>query len=100
MRPPKFLSKDLIIVSAIAAAIYILFISGFRGFFIGFGIAPLDSLAKMFGVLLVFIIPTYFISKILYNKMKISFLYSWIAGVVVLGLLAAVGAARNSSLVP
>ena len=87
----KFFSKELLKVGALAAVWYILIFRGFDVFFVGFGIAPLNTITGMIGVLIVPIVPTYFIARYLaVNKGK-RFLLAWMVGTCILLAIMTVG---------
>ena len=49
----KFFSNDLLKVGVLGIVWYIAIFSGFEVFFVGIGIAPLDTISEMVGVLVV-----------------------------------------------
>ena len=55
----RLFSYDLLKVLGIGVAWYIVIFEGFSKFFIHFGIAPIDTIATMFGGLLIPIVPTF-----------------------------------------
>jgi hypothetical protein len=88
---PKFFSVDLGKVGAIAALWHIFFDKGFSYFFISFGRSPLDTLAYMTGVLIVPILPSFFIARYTSRNDRAKFLSHWIIGTVAMLVLMTVG---------
>lgn len=87
----KFFSRDLLKVSAIGAAWYILIFKGFSEFFVHFGFAPVDTISEMVGGLLVPLVPSYFIARYMHKNKEKNFLNSWILGVIALCVVMTIG---------
>ena len=83
----KFFSNSLLKVGALGIVWYIAIYIGFERFFIGIGIAPLDTVAQMVGALSVPIVPSYFIARYLSRHKEDRFLPAWIIGTcIILGI--------------
>ena len=87
----KFFSNDLLKVGVLGIVWYIAIFSGFEVFFVGIGIAPLDTISEMVGVLIVPIVPTYFIARYLAAHKEKKFLSAWIVGTCILLAIMTVG---------
>ena len=87
----NFFSLDLVRTATWGVGWYILIFKGFSVFFAGFGIAPLDTIAQMIGVLIVPIVPTYFVARYLAVSKGKSFLSAWRVGTVIILVIMTVG---------
>ena len=87
----RFFSKDLAKVGAIGVVWYVVIVSGFSKFFIGFGIAPIDTLAGMLGALTIPLVPSYFVARFLSVRKGKTFLRSWVIGTVIICTISTIG---------
>jgi len=87
----KFFSYDLLKVTSIGAIWYIVIFEGFSKFFIYFGGAPLETIARLIGGLILPIVPTFFVARYLHNKKGKDFLTYWISGVILLCVISTIG---------
>jgi hypothetical protein len=92
----KFFTGNLAKVGGISAAIYILAVTGFQNFFVSLGVAPGSTIGQLLGALIVPIVPSYFIARYLAKRKGFGFLASWMVGAVIIVLIAAIGAARQT----
>ena len=64
----KFFSVHLLAVGALGIVWYIIIGIGYKVFLAGIVVAPLDTISEMIGVLVVPIVPTYFIGRYLASR--------------------------------
>lgn len=93
---PRFFSQDLLKVAASAALINIVAVTGFAEFFVSFGIAPMGSLARLLGMLVVPVVPTYFIARFFSRRTTVSFVTLWLVGTIALSVLMAIGVSNRT----
>ena len=87
----KFFSVHLLVVGELGIVWYIIIGIGYKVFRAGIMIAPLDTIAEMIGVLVVPIVPTYFIGRYLASRKVARFHSAWISGTFILLAIMTVG---------
>jgi len=95
-KPIRFFSKPLAMAAGIGAICLVVFVEGFSKFFISFGISPLGTLAQLGGMLVLPVVPTFFIARFIHKKKNLDFSYSWVIGTVIVCLVMGIGAAKGS----
>jgi len=91
----KFFSKSLLKVGAIACFWYIFIYEGFYTFFSHLQALPVEVLGEMIGVLIIPIVPSFYVARYLSTKKGKNFNKAWIAGTLVILALSTVGVLRG-----
>ena len=77
------------------AAVWLIIISNPSKFFIGIGVAPIDTLAELIGKLIIPVIPSFFIAKFISRKTNHSLYKTWMMLTILMLVLMTVGFLRS-----
>ena len=80
----------------VLATVWSVILSNPSKFFIGIGIAPIDTLSFLFGAVLVPIIPSYLLAKLICKLKNISFYKTWMSLLILILTVQTIGIVRST----
>ena len=84
--------KTFLIVLLCNFLVILIGVIGFQAFFVGFGVAPIDTLSRLIGMLVVPMFPAFLVAITLRKLLGFSLLTSWTATSLVIAVVIVLGA--------
>lgn len=91
----KSLSKKEFYIILTVATIWMIVVQNPSKFFIGLGVAPIDTLALLIGSLVVPLLPSYLLAKLIVRKTRYTLYQAWLVLVILILLMITIGNARG-----
>jgi len=90
----KTLTRKQFYTVLIVATIWLVIVQNPSKFFIGLGVAPVDTLALLLGSLVVPLLPSYLIAKLIVRKIRYTLFQTWLVLAILILLMMTIGNLR------